>query len=296
MPNTIKYALYLPNHGLLGDARILADLAAEAESVGWDGFFLWDHVAAEEEETRQSKPVVDPWVALTAVAMVTTNLRIGTTVTPVPRRRPWKLAREAVSLDRLSNGRLVLGVGIGLGEMEWHDLGEETDPRVRGAMLDESLEILIGLWSGEPFSYEGQHYHIRKAHFIPEPTQKPRIPIWVGGVWPNKAPFRRMAKWDGMFPLFSASGPERIGQLKEALDYVKKERQALGMEGAFDVANLGITPGGDSETTALRVREAVDAGVTWWLELIMPEIFGPLTDEEVLAAIRLRVQQGMPGM
>jgi alkanesulfonate monooxygenase SsuD/methylene tetrahydromethanopterin reductase-like flavin-dependent oxidoreductase (luciferase family) len=146
----MKFGIYLPNFGPFGDARVLADLAREAENAGWDGFFIWDHIAGG------NLPIVDPWVALAAIAIATRKIRIGTTVTPLPRRRPWKVAREAVSIDHLSGGRLTLGVGIGLGDAEWAHLGEETDLKKRGAMLDEGLSVLIGLWSGEPFSYAGQ--------------------------------------------------------------------------------------------------------------------------------------------
>ncbi len=127
----MRYGIYLLNFGPFGTARAVARLASEAEAAGWDGFFLWDHVAGYEQ------PYVDPWIALAAAALATTRIRIGTTVTPIPRRRPWKLAREAASVDELSDGRLILGVGTGLGQAEWGDLGEETDPRMRGLMLDD---------------------------------------------------------------------------------------------------------------------------------------------------------------
>lgn len=186
----MKFGIYLPNFGTYGDVRALANLARDAEQSGWDGFYIWDHIAGEH------MPIVDPWVGLAAAALQTERIRIGTTVTPLPRRRPWKLARETVSLDHLSGGRLTLGVGIGLGQAEWNDLGEQTDLKQRGAMLDEGLQVLTGLWSGEPFSFSGQYYQVKEAHFLPKPVQQPRIPIWVGGFWPNKAPFRRAA-WAG---------------------------------------------------------------------------------------------------
>jgi alkanesulfonate monooxygenase SsuD/methylene tetrahydromethanopterin reductase-like flavin-dependent oxidoreductase (luciferase family) len=141
--------------------------------------------------------VVDPWVALTAVALSTSRLRLGPMVTPLPRRRPVKLARETVSLDHLSGGRLILGVGIGAMPYEWNYLGEEPDARVRGAMLDKGLEVLAGLWSGEPFDHHGEHYRVAgdppeqdwRAIFYPPPLQRPRVPIWVAGTWAVKAPF-----------------------------------------------------------------------------------------------------------
>jgi len=266
---------------------VLADLARDAENAGWDGFFLCDHMAGH------ALPFVDPWVALTAIALNTQRLRIGTTVTPLPRRRPWKLARETVSLDHLSGGRLTLSVGIGLGEAEWNDLGEEADLKKRGAMLDEALDVLVGLWSGEPFSYAGQHYHIAKAHFLPKPLQQPRIPIWVGGFWPNKAPFRRAAKWDGVFPLFQTwEETEELAQLEEAVAYVKARRQ---QERPLDIVCVGMTPGAEPARAAAAVAERARRGATWWLEMIAPFMAGKgLEDEWPVEAMRERVLQGPP--
>jgi alkanesulfonate monooxygenase SsuD/methylene tetrahydromethanopterin reductase-like flavin-dependent oxidoreductase (luciferase family) len=186
----MQYAIYMPAGEDFSDPRTLAELGREAEQSGWDGFFIWDHVVLGPSERT-----LDPWVGLAAVAMVTERIRIGTMVTPIPRRRPWKLARETATLDRLSNGRLTLGVGIGLGAKEWDDLGEETSPKVRGEMLDEALQVLTGLWSGEIFSFEGKYYHVKNARFLPTPVQ-PHIPIWVGGFWPKQAPMRRAARYD----------------------------------------------------------------------------------------------------
>lgn len=295
MTEGIKFGLYLPNFGALGDARVLADLAQEAESVGWDGFFLWDHIAWWDEDSKRTEDVVDPWIALTAIAMNTQTIRIGTTVTPLPRRRPWKLARETVSLDRLSNGRLILGVGIGLGEVEWDNLGEETDSLVRGKMLDEALEVLDGLWSGEPFDYDGQYYQLKQAHFLPTPVQKPRIPIWVGGFYPNKAPMRRMAGHDGMFPIIPSEGAERLEQFEDAVNFVQEERQKNNLNGSFDIVCMGITPGDDKTEASTRVKAFAEQGATWWLEIIMPEILGFDTrDNGALEAIRQRIMQGPP--
>jgi len=294
MAPKLKTAIYLPNHGPFGDARVIADLAREAESVGWDGFFLWDHIA-ERDETGVSVPHADPWVALTAAAMQTTTILLGTTVTPLPRRRPHKLARETVTLDRLSGGRLILSVGIGGGQLEWDYLGEETDLRSRGRMLDEGLEVLTGLWSGEPFQFDGEHYHIQQAQFLPPPLQQPRIPVWVGGVWPNKRPFRRMARWDGMFPLFEVFGPEQEPVFAEAVAFVLAERERLGLDGPFEVIKMGMSPGDDPVEAAARLEAATMGGATWWLELIMPEVYGFYpTDPKAFEVLRNRVMQGPP--
>ncbi|NLX08820.1 MAG: LLM class flavin-dependent oxidoreductase [Chloroflexi bacterium] len=287
----MKYAIYLPNFGSFGDARVLADLAHDAEHAGWDGFFIWDHIASEHPI-----PVVDPWVALAAIALSTERMRIGTTVTPIPRRRPWKLARETVSVDRLSGGRLTLGVGIGLGAHEWDYLGEEPDQGRRGAMLDEGLDVLAGLWSGQPFSYAGQHYHITEARFLPTPVQQPRIPVWVGGFWPNKAPMRRAARWDGVFPLVSM-GPvapdEELRLFRACVAYVLEQRAQQAISGPFDVIALGATaPYGAPHGV---VADYAEAGATWWLEPIVPWRFGQDGQGDwPFDRMRERVLQGPP--
>jgi alkanesulfonate monooxygenase SsuD/methylene tetrahydromethanopterin reductase-like flavin-dependent oxidoreductase (luciferase family) len=294
MSAKLKTALYIPNHGPFGDARVIADLARDAEAAGWDGFFLWDHIA-ERDESGGPLPHADPWLALTAAAMQTTSIKLGTTITPLPRRRPHKLARETATLDRLSNGRLVLGVGTGGGKLEWDRLGEETSPRARGRMLDEGLDILAGLWSGEPFLFDGEYYHIEETRFLPPPIQQPRIPVWVGGIWPNKRPFRRMARWNGMFPLFNVFGPDQVPVYAEAVAFVQAERKRLGLTGPFDVIKMGMSPGDDPAEAAAILNPAVEAGATWWLELLMAEVyeFNP-TDPEAYAVLRDRVLQGPP--
>lgn len=284
----MKFGIYLPNFGPYGEARVLSDLAREAEDSGWDGFFLWDHIAG------WALPTVDPWVGLAAVAMNTQKIRIGTTVTPLPRRRPWKVAREAVSIDRLSGGRLTLGVGIGLGQAEWDDLGEQIDPVQRGAMLDEALDILAGLWTGEQFSYAGRYYQVRQAQFLPAPIQQPRIPIWVGGFWPNKAPFRRAARWDGAFPLFNTveNDDQELAQLAEVAQFLAETRTG---DQPFDIVNTGITSGTDREQAAQAVGQCAALGVTWWLEAIAPYRFGAgFEGAWPVEALRQRILQGPP--
>jgi probable F420-dependent oxidoreductase len=283
----MKFGIYLPNFGSYGEARVLANLAQDAENSGWDGFFIWDHIAG------WTLPMVDPWVALAAVAVSTHRIRIGTTVTPLPRRRPWKLAREAVSIDHLSGGRLTLGVGIGGGEAEWAHLGEQPDLKKRGAMLDEALSVLIGLWSGEPFSYAGQYYHIENAHFLPKPLQQPHIPVWVGGIWPNKAPFRRAAKWDGAFPLFQVEDNEQeLAQLDDMVQYLRKHRKH---ERPLEIIIMGVTHGAESKEAANLVEQRADLGATWWLESITPFRSGKgYEDEWPVDAMRERILQGPP--
>ena len=256
----MKYGIYLPNFGEEISARSLANLAAEAEGAGWHGFFIWDHILHSKS---MRSPMVDPWVALAAMAMETEHIRIGTTVTPVARRRPWKLARETVTLDHLSKGRLTLTVGLGdPPNAEFSNFGEESDTRIRAAKLDEGLQILVGLWSGKAFSFQGEQFRIEKTVFRPPAYQSPRIPIWVGGVWPNKAPFRRAARWDGAFPL---KGGGRLSgkDLQEIRVYIERHRESA--EG-FDLVMMGYTPGDNREKAYMITRPYIAAGMTWWLE------------------------------
>ena len=259
----MKYGIYMPPGEEFSDPRFLADLARAAEMAGWDGFFIWDHVIL-----GCSDRVLDPWVGLAAVAMVTSRIRIGTMVTPLPRRRPWKLARETATLDQLSSGRLILGVGTGLGQAEWDDLGEETDPKIRGEMLDEALQVLTGLWSGECINFEGKHYKVKNKGFQPTPVQ-PRIPVWVGGFWPYKAPMRRAAHWDGVYPLFDEwQEPQKMAKFKECIAFIKDQKPAAQ---PFDILAIGSTQSDRDSSVPLAYGEA---GATWWMEAVDPWDYG----------------------
>jgi alkanesulfonate monooxygenase SsuD/methylene tetrahydromethanopterin reductase-like flavin-dependent oxidoreductase (luciferase family) len=284
----MQYALYLPNFEPWGKARDIAALAQEAEAAGWDGFFMWDDFAGFDVE------LVDPWVALAAVALATRRMRLGALITPLPRRRPWKFARETVTLDHLCDGRLVVGVGTGGGDDEWAYFGEETDHKIRGDMLDEALEVVTGLWSGETYSHVGPHYHIHGTRFLPTPFQQPRIPIWVGGVWPAKRPLRRMARWDGMFPLFfsAKSAEEAFNQFTESVQIVRSLRQPAD---PFDVVALGATPLAQPEESARVVRAYAAAGATWWLESMAPMRMGNPNDPVwSYEQLRAKVLEGPP--
>ncbi len=266
----MHFAVHVPPTGDYADVRTLAALARDAETAGWDGFFVWDHVAFG----LHAPWVADPWIALAAIALNTQRIKLGPMVTPLPRRRPTKLAREAVSLDRLSDGRLILGVGIGGGPWEWDDLGEVADLRERGRMLDEGLDIVTGLWSAEPFSYHGDHYTVHETLFLPPPLQAPRIPIWIAGNWPNKAPFERAARWDGAFPLGKGLFFDQMmtpEQIAETGAYIRRHRSS---DARFEMAHWGITPGNDPVEDATIVAPYAAAGVTWWFENINPWRFG----------------------
>lgn len=289
----MHYAINIINFGDCGDARVLAGLAREAEDAGWDGFFIWDHIAWD----WGAMPMVDATVALTAIAMNTERLRIGAMVTPLPRRRPWKVAREMVSLDHLSGGRLIMGVGLGVTQAEYANLGEPADFKTRAAMLDEGLAVLEKLWSGEPFSFDGEYYRVRDTQFLPTPLQQPRIPIWVAGMWPNKPPFRRAARWDGVFPILRDAGLDNIPspeQLREIVAFVQEQRQ---IDSPFDVVIAGATPGDDAKRAVEIAEEYAAAGATWWQEGIhglRDDLAARAEASSWLDAMRWRIQQGPP--
>ena len=231
---TAKRGIFVAPFDELADPRLLMELASRAEELGWDGFFLWDHIRYR----APTRDVLDPWVALSAIATATERIRIGPMVTPVSRRRPHKLARETVTLDHLSNGRLTLGVGLGGDNNgELGPFGEETDPKARARLLDDGLEKLAGYWAGE---------------FEPVPVQRPRIPVWVAGRWPNRRPLRRAARWDGLFPI-DLPEPGALGELAAEVADLRDDADA-----PFDLVVEMDDPGDDPAAW-----EA--AGATWVL-------------------------------
>lgn len=256
----MHYAVSLPNFDAHWHPRTLANLARDAERAGWDGFFIWDHVLFDP---YGGIAISNPWVALAAIAMQTEHIRIGTMVTPLPRRRPWNVAREAVSIDHLSGGRLILGVGLGAPvheEFEW--LGEPGDARLRAGRLDESLAIIDGLWSGEKFGFTGEHYQIKETVFLPRPLQQPRIPIWVAGTWPHRRPMRRAAAWDGFFPIHD-NGDITPEMLSDMAAYIWQHRTS---ETPHDIVVAGRTSGEDHMSDAEIIARYAAAGATWWVE------------------------------
>ena len=281
-----------------GDARSAADLAAEAERNGWDGLFVWEPVWG-----------IDAWVALTAAAMRTERIRLGTMLTPLPRRRPWDLAGQTATLDNLSGGRVILSVGLGAVHEGW--LAFETDPgrKTRAELLDEGLEVLIGLWRGQPFDNDGTHYRVRATGFLepPPPVQRPRIPIWVVGAWPRRKSMRRAARWDGWLPNYlppeGGSAELTPEVFAEAAAWLCEQRSAEGLPlDGYDLVMEGTTPGDDPAAAAGVVRRWADAGATWWLEsdwsqiLIDPETPRPtpIPADEIRETARTRLRAGPP--
>lgn len=263
----MKYAVNMPNFDLCADPRLLMTLARDAEASGWDGFFLWDHVFVD---ASWETPIADPWVALAAIASVTERIRLGPMVTPLPRRRPIKLARETTTLDHLSGGRLTLGVGLGWpSEAEFGWFGDEVDLATRGRMLDEGLEVVAGIWSGKPFEHRGAHYQVDRAAFAPTPAQRPRIPVWIAAMRPfNEAPLRRAARWDGMIASSDSYDPVLPDELADALERCLRHRASDA--GPFDVAVSATTPTDDPGRAAEIVAAYERAGLTWWNEIVSP--------------------------
>ena len=275
------YGLYVPNFGSAAHPINLAKAAVAAEKSGWDGFFLWDHLV----EWNKPVPVYETFTSLAAIATNTNKIRIGTSISPLPKYKPWIIARGTVALDHLSNGRLILGVGIGAAEStDYGRFGEIPDNRVLGEKLDESLKIITGLWTGKRFSHRGKHFSVKEAVFRPSPLQKPRIPIWTGGFWPHKAPFKRASKWEGTIPLRAPGRLAESADIKEIAAYVRNRRSG---KSDFDIANIGWTSGVNRARDREKVSRYVDAGTTWWLESLW-------TKRDKPKEMQARIRRGPP--
>ena len=263
----MRYSVNVPNFGEFAAPAAFADLARRAEEAGWDALLVWDHVVEQKDLRRE---IADPWILLTAAALATHRIRLGTAITPVPRRRPAKLAREVTTLDRLTGGRMILGVGLGAPvHDEYASFGDTTDTRVLAERLDEGLDALNLLWSGEPVTYRGNQVTVDDVVFRPTPVQRPRVPIWVGGFWPNKAPMRRAARWDGAIPSTAGMVAARPPELSEVRDLVRFLRGCRAENGLadrpFDIIIGGTSSGGSAAGRDL-VGPLADLGVTWWDE------------------------------
>lgn len=282
----MQYGLVFPNVGAYSDVHLLADTAHLAEEAGWSAVFVNDTIQMVD---YQDSPVSDPWIAMAAIAMRTQRVKIGPWVAAPPRRRPWQLAREAVTLDHLSKGRLILAVGSGdVNDRGFAVFGEEMDIKKRAAMLDESLAILQGLWSGQPFRFDGEHYHVDEITFLPKPVQSPGIPIWIGWTWPKKRPMERAVRFEGATPFainddgsYADLTPENVRQLKAFIG----ERHP-------DASSYDIAPNGPvfealqgDEQAQAKLREYEEAGATWCLQYV----WQPDVD-----SIRALIQQGPP--
>jgi alkanesulfonate monooxygenase SsuD/methylene tetrahydromethanopterin reductase-like flavin-dependent oxidoreductase (luciferase family) len=274
----MKFGVVVP----FADARQTADLAQEAERAGWDGVFVWEPVWG-----------TDAWVSLAAAAMQTERIRLGTMLSPLPWLSPLKLASETATLDQLSNGRVILAVGLGANDAGAADFGLELDRKQKAERLDEGLAILNGLWAGQPFAFEGKHHRIRPTEFSapPPPVQQPRMPIWCVGVWPRMKSMRRVLGCDGILPTTKDAGGNHRPLSQDEIRAVSAWLAENSAEGKrFDIVVEGETPADEPNVAASMVRPQAEAGATWWMETrwMAPR------NEQGLAIFRDRVRAGPP--
>jgi alkanesulfonate monooxygenase SsuD/methylene tetrahydromethanopterin reductase-like flavin-dependent oxidoreductase (luciferase family) len=262
----VRIGLHVPNFGAFGSAQALAEVTVAAEAAGWDGVFVWDHVVRREADLD----VVDPWVAMAAMAVASRRVTFGPLVTPLPRRRPWNVAKAAVALDHLSGGRFVLGVGTGTPRgPEFPAFGEETDARRRGDMLDEGLAIVTGAWSGEPVHHDGAHYQVDGIRFLPTPTRPDAIPLWAAVESVRGRAVRRAATLDGVVPI--GIGPAELPALVAAIDAARADRPTVPGNGT----GAGRDAAGPYEIVTLSRDDDTDgpgpwrgSALTWWLRTL----------------------------
>lgn len=273
----MHFGVFLPPFGEYADPKRVSALARTAEDSGWDGFFVWDHMLA-----RPGMAVADPWVTMAAIATATTRVRLGALVTPLTRRRPWVLARQMATLDQLSGGRLVGGIGLGDdGWSEFSSFGEESNAVVRGEILDEALELLRRFLSGQAVEFQGRHYVVDSSPLLPTPRQEP-LPIWGAVRWPNRKPLRRIAKLEGCFPIFPGSGPP-APPAPEDIVALRGELLGLGAASGIEIAIRWSLAPEDPGSRSERVAALEAAGVTWILEAVAPGA-PPSMVERVVAA------------
>ncbi len=271
----MKFGFIVPT----GSTDNVLDLAVEIERAGWDGFFFWDGIGGQ---------AWDPWAILAAVAVKTERVRLGAMIFPLSRRRPWKVAHEALTVDHLSHGRLVLPVGLGALDNGGFSRvrPEATDRQERAERLDETLAILERAWTGEPVTHTGKHYQINEMAFEPPAVQQPRIPVWVVGAWPRPKSMARAARWDGIIPSISADpfreiAPDEVRAIREWMSAHRPDGTA------GEIVLEGVSPGVDPAWGASRLEPLVDAGATWWIE----SRWEAPNDVETL---RTRIRQGPP--
>ncbi|MEI5098799.1 LLM class flavin-dependent oxidoreductase [Streptomyces sp. PmtG] len=283
----MRFSINVPNFGDFADPRTVAHVATAAEQAGWDGLFVWDHVV-HDKAAQRGKPFGDPWMLLTAAALATSRIRLGTLVTPVARRRPHQLARQVATLDAVSGGRVTFAAGLG-GPIddEYASFGEPTDPRVLAERLDEGLGLMARYWTGDPVTHKGTHYEAHDVALLPAATQRPRPPVWIAGFWPNRPPMRRAARWDGVVPLFKSAKHGVVPPVAEVRDVVAYVGEHRAEQGPFEVVVGGATAPGEA---ADRIGPLAAAGATWWDERQLQS--GP--DLDRLAPVLRRIEAGPP--
>lgn len=286
----MRFSINVPNFGDYADPRAVAKVAVAAEQAGWDGLFVWDHVV----HRRHPGAFGDPWMLLTAAALATSRIRLGTLVTPVARRRPQQLARQVATLDGLSGGRVIFGAGLGGPiEDEYASFGDTTDPVVLAERLDEGLDLLQRFWSGEPVNHHGRHFEVRDVTLLPASVQRPRPPVWIAGFWPHRRPMRRAARWDGAVPLFATAQHGHVPSTDEVRELVAYVQQCRGdrQNEPFEIVLGGASPG-DPASARDVIGPLIDAGATWWDER---QLQGS-DDIDRLAPTLRRIEQGPPAI
>ena len=289
----MRFSINVPNFGDFADARTVAKLAEAAEQAGWDGLFVWDHVV-HDKSARRGQPFGDPWMLLTAAALATSRIRIGTLLTPVARRRCEQLARQVSTLDSLSDGRVTFAAGLGGPiEDEYGSFGETTDPVVLAERLDEGLALLQRYWSGEAVNHHGRHYQVRDVTLLPASVQRPRPPVWIGGFWPHRRPIRRAARWDGVVPLFTDARHGQIPPVDQVRDLVAYVRQcrAERPDDPFEIVLGGATPGDPAKARDV-IGPLAEAGATWWDERQLQST----PDLYQLTPVLRRIEPGPPAL
>jgi len=280
----MKFSLNLINFDFLGDINVLTELAVDAEKAGWDAVFLSDHVNWPDMDTggrRLGGFHVDPWIALGLIASRTRRVLIGTAITPIARRRPTKLAREILTLQRLSGGRFVLGAGSGIWPSEFDDLGDPADMKVRAEMLDEGLDLLQKTWSGEDFEHQGTHYRARGRTFCPGGAD---IPIWLGASWPSRKPFRRAARFDGVMAMSQDyANPLSLDDVRDIRQLITEHRNS---NKPFNLA-VALNTSEHASADIERAQAYSAAGADWWQEGVFPPA-------ESLEVLRERARRGPP--
>ncbi|MET9759359.1 LLM class flavin-dependent oxidoreductase [Streptomyces sp. NPDC006372] len=288
----MRFSVNIPNFGDFADPRTVAKVAVAVEQAGWDGLFVWDHLVHRRHGDR---PFGDPWMLLTAAALATSRIRLGTMVTPVARRRPQQLARQVATLDAVSGGRVTFGAGLGGPvEDEYESFGDTTDPKVLAERLDEGLDLLPRYWSGEPVNHDGRHYQARDVTLLPATVQRPRPPVWIAGFWPNRPPMRRAARWDGAVPLFHEARHGHVpplDQVRDLVAYLRAQREGRA-DAPFEIVLGGATPGDDPAKARDVIGPLAEAGATWWDERQIQT--GDAIDR--LTPVLRRVEQGPPNL
>jgi len=278
----MRYGFVLPG----GDVWTIPEMAAEAEIAGWDGVFIPDSISIDTPDYPPG-PTYDPWIVLALIAARTQHILLGPMLAAISRRRPWKLARETMTLDVLSRGRLVLPVGLGAAAHDagFYKVGEEMTAKGRAQLMDECLDILNKAWSGERFSHDGEHYHVQSMQLLPPSVQRPRIPVWVVGAWQRQKSMQRVLNWDGILPqkMDSSNNPMTPDDIRAIKAYIETNRTQTT---PFDIIWEGETPGNNPGHAASLVHPWVDAGITWWMETRW--------NNASLDEVRERIRQGPP--